>query len=104
MPDHDLHCSRRRRPFRDEDRVAGITAKIMGDECTDVFYWCAACGVYTIRVYRDVFTGPETAHDSEPIPKEEGDRRLALVRTCPQPSDADCLCDGHRAYFGDWLG
>jgi hypothetical protein len=41
-----------------------------GDECTDCYYWCAGCGVYTLRLYRDVFTGPGEAHDSEPLDKD----------------------------------
>jgi len=103
MAEGDVCCSRCRRPFAETDRVACISAKIMGDECTDCFYWCEACGVYTIRLYRDVFVGPETAHDSKPISKEEGDRRLALIRSCPEPWNERCRCEGHRAYFGDWL-
>lgn len=75
----------------------------MGDECTDCYYWCADCGVYTLRLYRDVFTGPEEAHDSGPLDKEEGDRRLAIIRGCPDPGDGRCRCPAHRAYFVDCL-
>ena len=75
----------------------------MGDDCTDIFYWCGAGGVYTVRLIREVFAGPETEHESEPIPKDEGDRRITLIRRCPEPYDGRCRCDGHRAYFGDWL-
>ncbi len=53
-----------------------ISGRIMGDECTHSYYWCGDCSVYTVRLCREVFAGPETAHDSEPIPREEGDRRL----------------------------
>jgi hypothetical protein len=80
-----------------------ISGRLMGDECTDVYYWCAACEVYTIRLYREVFAGPETAHDCEPIAKDEGDRRLEIIRRCPNPGDDRCRCDAHREYFGGWL-
>ena len=75
----------------------------MGDECTDSYYWCETCGVYTARLYRDVFAGPETANDSEPISKEEGDRRLELIRNCARPQNERCRCAAHLAYFGGWL-
>jgi hypothetical protein len=86
-------------------RKTGWRASRGGSWATSVrtFVWCGACEVYTLRLYRDVFVGPETARDSEPISKEEGDRRLAAIRSCPEPYDGRCRCDGHRAYFGDWL-
>ncbi len=103
MSGSDIRCSRCRREFDKEEQVACISAEIMGDECTDCYYWCGACGVYTIRLYRDVFVGEETAHDSEPIPKEEGDRRIGLIRSCPDPGDGRCRCAAHRAYFDGWI-
>ncbi len=75
----------------------------MGDTCTDCYYWCAACGVYTLRLYRDVFVGEESAHDAEPIPREEGDRRMALIRNCENPGDERCHCKAHLEYFGGWV-
>jgi hypothetical protein len=103
MPDDEFRCSRCGRQFEEKDHVACISAKIMGDECTDSFYWCESCEVYTIRLLREVFAGPESARSSEPISKQEGDRRLAMIRSCREPWDDRCQCDGHRAYFGDWL-
>ena len=103
MPDLDLVCSQCRRLLTATDRVAGISGRIMGDECTDIYYWCAPCAVYTIRLYRDAFCGPETSRDSDPIPCDEGDRRLALIHRCPAPLDARCRCEAHREYFGAWL-
>jgi len=86
-----------------EERVALISGTIMGDECTDCYFWCEACGVYTIRLHRDSFTGVESYRDSEPIPKEEGERRLALIRSCTEPWNGRCRCEGHREYFKGWL-
>lgn len=85
MPEGGPSCAGCARPFQEKDRVAGISARIMGDECTDAFYWCEACEVYTVRLYREVFCGPETARNSEPIPREEGDRRLAAIRLVSGP-------------------
>jgi hypothetical protein len=103
MPEGEVRCSRCGTRFDTEDCVACISGRIMGDECTDSYYWCGGCAVYTVHLQRDVFAGPETARDSEPIDKEEGERRLALIRSCSEPQDERCRCDGHRAYFGDWL-
>jgi len=98
----DTLCSRCHKPFPQEP-VAFITGRIFGDECTDCYYWCEACQVYTVRLYRDAFCGEETSHESDPIPKEEGDRRVALIRSCPEPYEGRCKCAGHRAYFGEVL-
>lgn len=103
MPGSGVRCGRCGREFDKEEQVACISAKIMGDECTDLFYWCGDCEVYTIRLCRDVFLGPDTERSSDPIPKQEGDRRLKLIRSCPEPGNERCRCDGHRAYFGGWL-
>jgi hypothetical protein len=103
MPGNEVRCSRCGREFERDEQVASISGTIMGDECTDSYYWCAACDVYTVRLHRDVFVGPETARSSEPIPKEEGDRRLKLIQSCEEPWNGRCRCPGHRGYFGDWL-
>ena len=103
MPESDVRCSGCGREFKPEEQVACISGKIMGDECTDCYYWCAGCEVYTIRLFRDVFLGPETARNSAAITKEEGDRRLKLIRSCPEPHNERCKCIGHREYFGGWL-
>jgi hypothetical protein len=103
MPEGEVRCSRCGKQFDKEDFVACISGRIMGDECTDSYYWCGSCAVYTVRLLRDVFVGPETAHNSEPISKEEGTHRLAIIRSCSAPQDERCRCDAHRAYFGDCL-
>jgi hypothetical protein len=103
MADGNLRCVKCGRSFAAEERVALISGKVMGDECTDVYYWCEACGVYSIRLYRDAFLGEETSSDSKPIPREEGDRRLALIGRCPEPWNERCRCEAHREYFGGWL-
>jgi hypothetical protein len=103
MPGSDAQCSRCGREFDRKEQVACISGRIMGDEYTDCFYWCGACEVYTIRMCRDAFAGPETAHNSDVISKEAGDRRLKLIQSCPAPYDGRCRCASHREYFGDCL-
>jgi len=103
MPEDEVRCSRCGAPFPPEECLACISGRIMGDSCTDSYYWCAACSVYTVHFERDAFAGPQTARISEPIGKEEGERRLAIIRSCPDLPDERCRCDAHRAYFGDWL-
>lgn len=75
----------------------------MGDTITDSWYWCPVCAVYTIWLAREVFAGPEMGNSSDPISREEGERRLAEIRRCEEPWNDRCRCPGHRAYFGDWL-
>lgn len=102
MPE-EVRCTRCGKAFENEDRVACISGRIMGDEYTDIYYWCGTCAVYTVCLCRDVFCGPETARDSGPISREEGDRSVAIIRGCSQPGDERCRCDAHLAYFGDRL-
>ncbi len=98
-----MQCARCGREFENKDRVACISGRLMGDECTDLYYWCEACGVYSLRLCREIFAGPETERIADPISKEEGDRRIALIRRCDQPYDERCRCEAHKEYFGGWL-
>lgn len=99
----DLRCAACGRAFLHEERVAVISTRIMGDECTDCYYWCEKCQVYTLRLHRDVFCGEETSRDAGPLSKDEGGRRLDLIRACPEPWNERCHCPAHKVYFGDWL-
>jgi hypothetical protein len=102
MAECDVRCSRCGRLFDMEERVACISGKVMGDEYTDCYYWCAACAVYTIRLYQDPFCGEDTWRDSAPLSKEEGDQKLELIRGCAEPNNERCKCAVHREYF--WGG
>jgi len=75
----------------------------MGDEHTDVFFLCPACSRYTVAEWWDNFTGVETVTVSGPLSKEQGDRRIALIRKCAEPWDKKCRCDAHRDYFNNTL-
>ncbi len=98
-----MNCSHCGKEFEKADRVASISGRLMGDECTDSYYWCEACGVYTLRLLREIFAGPDTESTADPLSKQEGDRRLEIIRRCPEPYNERCRCEAHKEYFGGWL-
>lgn len=75
----------------------------MGDECTDSYFLCPVCRVYTVAQWWDNFTGVETMEVSGPLPKRNGDERIELIKKCARPWDKKCRCDAHRAYFNNAL-
>ncbi len=75
----------------------------MGDAYTESWCLCEPCGVYTVEIYRDAFLGEGRASLRGPVPRAEGDARVALIRACPEPWDKGCRCAAHRSYFGDAL-
>jgi len=83
--------------------VPSISGEIMGDEYTESYYLCSHCGVYTIEVYHDRFSGEDTVSLRGPISKSQGEAKIALIRQCPEPWNKRCRCKAHRAYFGKWL-
>ena len=98
-----MQCLRCKRPFLDEDLAASISGSFMGDEHTEAYFLCPGCGVYTIENARDSFTGGESESVSGPVSKQEGDKLVALIRQCSQPSNKRCRCEAHRRYFNDRL-
>ena len=92
-------CSNCGKGLAPEASAAAITGSVSGDEVCDVFYLCPACGVYTIVSWRDNFTGEETSHTRGPVPRAEGDERVALIRMCPTPWEKTCRCGAHTRYF-----
>jgi hypothetical protein len=98
-----MQCINCDRTFLDEERLASISGSIMGDEHTDVYYLCPVCRMYTIASWWDNFTGVESMNLSGPIEQQEGDDRVALIRTCVCPWDKKCRCETHRRYFNDTL-
>ena len=96
-------CLQCRREFRDVDFAASISGSIFGDEYADTFFLCPDCRLYTRVSWYDNFTGIETSSISGPIPLEEGDASIALIRQCDTPWDKTCRCAAHRAYFNNTL-
>jgi hypothetical protein len=84
-------------------QLANISGSIMGDECTESYFFCQNCSVYTVEVFWDVFTGEEEVHIRGPLSKENGDEKIRLIGECSTPWDKKCRCPAHRAYFGDSL-
>ena len=80
-----------------------MSGSILGDECTDVWYWCPLCQVYTVASWRDNFTGVESLQLSGPVGKHQGDEAVKLIGRCPVPWDKKCRCEAHRLYFRDAL-
>ena len=94
-----MQCIQCKKAFLDADWVASISGSIMGDEHTDTYFLCPVCGVYTIASCWDNFTGVETMNSTGPVSREEGDRRVALIRQCSTPWNKKCRCKAHCTYF-----
>lgn len=97
-----ITCSKCGKEFEQKEnsgKVALIAGSLMGDECIETYYFCQTCGVYTVEVYWDMFSGEEKASVSGPISKEEGDAKVKLIKQCSRPWDKKCRCPAHLIYF-----
>jgi hypothetical protein len=86
-----------------KDGVASISGCIRGDEYIESYFLCAECGVYTVEIYQDRFSGQEGVSVRGPAPKSEGDAKVELIMQCPEPWKKHCRCPAHQAYFGGSL-
>jgi hypothetical protein len=101
-----IRCSQCGRVFdrQGEDRsVASISGGIMGDECTESYFYCNQCGIYTVEVYHGRFLREDDVSARGPVSKPEGDERVKLIRERCRPWDKKCRCKAHQSYFGGWL-
>ena len=101
-----VHCLSCGKDLSAEDscnRAASISGSIMGDECTDTYYFCKDCGLYTVEVYRDSFLNDGGVSTRGPLSKEEGDAQVRLIGRCHEPWDKKCRCEAHVTYFQGWL-
>lgn len=99
-----MQCSQCGRDFNREDMtgpVASISGSILGDECIESYYYCDCCGVYTVQVFWDLFSGEESSSLHGPILKAKGDAAVALIRQCSMPWNKKCRCSAHLLYFKD---
>lgn len=97
-----IRCSQCGKEFGQQGetgRVASISGSIMGDECIESYYFCHGCGVYTVEVYFDRFSGEESASVYGPMAKEVGDAKVELIKQCAEPWDKKCRCQAHQSYF-----
>ena len=79
--------------------MASISGSIMGDEYIESYYFCSQCEVYTLEIFHDRFLGDDDVFVRGPIPKQEGDAKVELIRQCPEPWDKKCRCKAHVSYF-----
>lgn len=78
---------------------AAIAIFVLGDEYIYSYWRCPACEHYTVAWYHDSFLGDDDAGELAPVPREVGDRCVALVRACPDPMDKNCDCASHEALY-----
>jgi hypothetical protein len=83
--------------------IASISGSMMGDEWTESWLLCPRCNVYSVEVCCEPFLGDETISVRGPVPKEEGDAQIALIRKCSEPWNKKCRCPAHLKYFDGQL-
>lgn len=86
-----------------DSREESISGSIMGDEYIETYYFCQACGVYTVEIYHDRFLGEDDVFFRGPLSREEGRDKTDLIRQCSEPWNKKCRCPAHREYFGGSL-
>jgi hypothetical protein len=99
-----MKCSKCGREFdqygKDGERVPTIYGDAQGYECSDSYYFCRRCEVYTVKTVHESFpSGDLDTTTRGPVSKEQGDAKVALIRRCPTPTDKWCHCEAHRAIF-----
>jgi len=94
-----IQCSKCQGELGKTEHAASISGSILGDECIDSYYFCNQCGVYTVEIYWDMFSGGESESASGPISKTEGDTAVGLIRQCSTPWEKKCRCSAHLSYF-----
>lgn len=90
-----------------------LDADSMSDEITVQAVACGACGLLAAAVYEESRRGSLDSdcwfHDGYLLPPGKAAELLALIRSCPRPSDTDCTCPAHAALgaqdeTGRWVG
>jgi hypothetical protein len=85
-----------------ENRAASIAISVGADEYIYSYWRCNTCSFYTLRSFHDPFMGA----DAEvvllgAVPKEAGEKIVALIEGCPAPMDKSCDCESHqKLYYG----
>jgi hypothetical protein len=97
-----VNCVRCDQPL--QKARAGISIFVAGDEYVYSYFWCDACGVYSVEGYHDRFMGDSEVFALPAISREEGDRAVALIGACPVPHDKLCDCASHRALYTGRVG
>ena len=98
-----VQCSQCGRALEDQKSgamVASISGEIMGDEYTESYFFCGACQVYTVRIWRERFCGEDSIRVTGPVSKPGGDAQVDLIKRCSEPWNKKCRCAAHQEYFG----
>lgn len=96
-------CSLCGNDLKPENLKAAISGSVMGDEYTDVFFFCVDCDVYTKISCREKFGGEDIYYPAETVTREEGDEKVKFIKQCQDPTEKRCRCPIHREWFGSWL-
>ncbi len=92
-------CSQCSREFDKQEKSALIVGSIMGNECIETLYFCDRCGVYTVEIFWDDFSGEESTSVEGPMSKVMGDEKVAMINRCSNPLNKRCRCAAHESYF-----
>ena len=71
-----LACTACGRELGDDARVVSMSGSIQGDECTETWYLCPHCRVYSVEVYWDIFLGEDVVSARGPVDRAEGDEEV----------------------------
>lgn len=87
-----------------DKKAASICLRVMGDEETRTYFLCTSCNMYSIWVYiEEFFTDKETFFCAGPVSREEGDKAVQMIQTCPAPGMKSCKCPAHRDMESRWV-
>ena len=75
--------------------VAQITLEVIGNEHSHGYWFCKSCDVYSRMRWIDIFLGPEETFGPTLIEKKQGDKIVALIKKCPDPTEKRCSCEAH---------
>jgi hypothetical protein len=78
-------------------RIAFICLDIAGDERIESYWFCKACGFYTLESYRDRFMGSTIVTIDDPIEQADGEAIVATLKACPDPNNKRCSCSVHQS-------
>jgi hypothetical protein len=80
-----------------DEKKATITVDRYGDEEDRTYFFCEACGVYSVWVCIEAFfTDSLSFHAGRPIPQKKGDEIVRLIGECPAQWMKSCKCPAHR--------
>jgi hypothetical protein len=83
--------------------TALIRGGVSGAACIEAYFRCPACGEYTLAVYVDSLSGPDTVTLYGPLAAATTEAKLAIIARCPDPLNRSCQCAAHKEYLAAWL-